>query len=292
MRLNSNALHCLNVTNTSNEYFDHNSHNKGFNESFSQQTEAPLALPQISTKNLKVDSTSNSVALVPYSNDCYHDNRRHDRSARLAPSSVSSVAASPAIRAEDHPDSVESICQRLQVVEEVEIITSTDILYRYNNVWQNAHWFHDVQLTCPSMSNRGYSPNCHWDSNWNQWEFNNRNKGNSKESSTVVNREDHAGGCVLPDCAIGIKEMQKHMVSYTLEGAEGSRSSGSLSRKAAARSMSESVAVLDICSRLLSAAKEIEESKLWLKPDVHNNADLQVGITIANINCYSLIIIH
>lgn len=64
--------------------------------------------------------------------------------------SIESESASSIAAADVHLSSVESIYQKLQVVKEIEIITNSDILLRYNHVWQNAHWFNDVQLIYPS----------------------------------------------------------------------------------------------------------------------------------------------
>lgn len=129
-----------------------------------------------------------------------------------------------------HP--ISTFPYRLQVIEEIEILTSSPLLQRYNHVWQNAHWFEGVQTIYPA-SNSGEA---HW----------------------------RVKDCPSAERLDGAKSMQESLLMYTFETSgnalprsrPSTRPSFSSNKSSnLLGSPNESVAILDICSRLLDVAK-------------------------------------
>lgn len=147
---------------------------------------------------------------------------------------------------------IDSIVWRLEVVDEVEIVTDTNVLQRYDYVWQNVHWFEGVQTIYPTRR---------------ATEDNNvvRELGTPTELDIVNNWR--VEDCPSAECLNGAKLMQESLLLYKLEMVYTSVPSGLASTRLAlpvappspffkhSNLSAESLAMIDICSRLLVAAK-------------------------------------
>lgn len=184
------------------------------------------------------------------------------------------------------------ISHRLHVVEEIEILTSSDLLQRYDHVWRNAHWFDGVQTIYPlsheKEKKRGEG----------SYGRNHREATTSSSSSWGIS-DDHS--CPSVESLVGVKKVQESLLLYKLEPSEGTQASGVLreqheinrsnnSSSTASFSQSQSssflnrspetIAMVDICSRLINAAKQTTTTAVI-------NSGLQVNITLSIIDAMS-----
>lgn len=132
---------------------------------------------------------------------------------------------------------VSTFSYRLQVVEEIEILTSSPLLKRYNRVWQNAHWFEKVQTIYPDNET-------------------------TEEGRKVRN-------CPSPSRLEGAKSMQESLLLYIFEAQELTAGNPTKVRTRKPPSFAldrdrgpqqphvsaEFASILDICFQLLDAAK-------------------------------------
>lgn len=150
---------------------------------------------------------------------------------------------------------IDSFKHRLEIVEEIEILTSSNLLQRYNHVWNNSHWFEGIQTIYPL------------------------NDEDEKENENEIRREmnNRIKSCLSNKCLMGIKIMQESLLLYKLESPEfiGSITSMNVIHNQSS-SLIESVAMIDISSRLLTAA---QHSRMMM-------TDLQVHLHLKSI-CFS-----
>lgn len=129
---------------------------------------------------------------------------------------------------------IDSLLNRLEVVEEIEILTDSDLLQRYDHLWQNVHWFANVQTIYPSVKE-------------------------SQEQQQLLS--NGAINDSLPqERLLGAKTMQESLLMYKFEAVEASQNK-SLILPASPSLTCDSIAMADICSRLLNASKEIAVQK-------------------------------
>lgn len=170
-----------------------------------------------------------------------------------------SSAISPSSHSNNEAYLVDSFLHRLEIADAIEVSTSSDLLQRYNHVWENAHWFDRIQTIYPIDKKAKNSDDCQ----------------NASGTLNCWKVQD----CPSSERLSGIKMMQESLLLYKYEASEYHRTSRPMNEvKTGSSSLPvnlshEPLAMIDICSRLLLAAKQ-RNSVMALK------SDLQVGKTL------------